>query len=115
MLEEFAVSLVGGRIIASPSLERLLSPSMPPQLQDEAPAVLGPQMEDVDPAGVSYELRTPPTFPIQWAVDSLMTHRAQLPARLRTSCHGGWWPSKFTADGYPLGSGQRRLHQTPPR
>jgi hypothetical protein len=32
MLEEFTASLVGGRIIVSPSLEGLLSPSMPPQL-----------------------------------------------------------------------------------
>lgn len=42
MLEEFAASLIGGQIITWPSLERLLSPSAPPQLQDEALAVAGP-------------------------------------------------------------------------
>jgi hypothetical protein len=42
MVEEFAASLIGGRIVTWPSLERLLSPSALPQLQDEAPAVVAP-------------------------------------------------------------------------
>jgi hypothetical protein len=42
MVEEFAASLIGGRIVVWPSLERLLSPSALPQLQDEAPAVVAP-------------------------------------------------------------------------
>jgi hypothetical protein len=70
MLEEFATSLVDGRIVAWPSLERLSSPSALPQLQDEASAVAAHQLEDEDPMAVSCELRTPPPRPSgQW------THR----------------------------------------
>jgi hypothetical protein len=49
-----------------------------PQLQDEVSAVVAPPREDVDPAMVSCELRTPPPRPIQWAVDSPKTHTVDL-------------------------------------
>jgi len=39
ILEEFAASLASSRIVAWPSLERLLSPPVVPQPQDEAPVV----------------------------------------------------------------------------
>jgi hypothetical protein len=42
MLEEFVGSLASSRIIVWPSLERLLSPPVAPQLQDEAPTVMAP-------------------------------------------------------------------------
>jgi hypothetical protein len=65
MLEEFAASLASSRIVAWPSLERLLSPPVAPQLQDEALTVTAPQMEDEDLAAVVFcALRTPPPHPI---------------------------------------------------
>jgi hypothetical protein len=65
MLEEFAASLASSRIVTWPSLERLLSPPVAPQLQDEAPAVTSPQLEEEDPAAVvSCALRTPSPHPI---------------------------------------------------
>ena len=71
MLEEFVVLLTSSWIIVWPSLERLVSPSVAPQLQDEAPTETAPQLEDEDPAAVvSCALRTPPPRPIHWAVDS---------------------------------------------
>ena len=71
MLEEFAASLASSRIVAWPSLERLLSPPVVPQPQDEAPVVAATQLEDEDPAAVvSGALRTPPPRPIHWAMDS---------------------------------------------
>jgi hypothetical protein len=70
MLEEFAASLASSRIIKQTSHERLLSPPVAPQ-QDEAPAVMAPQLEDEDLATVvSCALWTPPPCPIHWTVDS---------------------------------------------
>ena len=64
MLEEFAASLASSRIVAWPSLERLLSPPVVPQPQDEAPVVAATQLEDEDPTAFSCELWTPPLRPI---------------------------------------------------
>ena len=87
MLEEFTASLASSRIVAWPSLERLLSPPVVPQPQDEAPVVAATQLEDEDPAAVvSGALRTPPPRPIHWAVDStLPAHCRWIPTRLRTT------------------------------
>ena len=71
MLKEFEASLASSRIIAWPSLERPFSPPMALQLQDEAPTVMAPQLEDEDSAVVgSCALRTSPPRPIHWVVDS---------------------------------------------
>jgi hypothetical protein len=53
-------------------------------------------MKDVDPSGISYELRTPPMRSIQWVVDSLMTH-------MKHSCPLGFEPV-VTVDGGPPSS-----------
>lgn len=45
-----------------------------PKLQYEAPVVAALQLEDEDLVMVSCEVRTPPTRPIQWAVDSSKAH-----------------------------------------
>jgi hypothetical protein len=73
MVEEFIASLIGCPIVVWPSLEHLPSTSATPQPLEEAP-----QLEDVDPAVVSFELQTPPPRPIQWAVDSPKTHTVDL-------------------------------------
>jgi hypothetical protein len=105
MLEEFATSLVGSRIVAWPSLERLSSPSALPQLQDEAPAVAAHQLEDEDPTAVSCELRTPPPRPIQWVVDSSKTHTEH-------SYPLGFGPVDLTVDAGPPSSPPVDTHKT---
>ena len=57
----------------------------------------GPQLVDEDPAVVSYELRTPPPCPIQWAVDSLTTHTEH-------SYPPGFRPVDLMVDGGPPSS-----------
>jgi hypothetical protein len=64
MLEEFAASLVGTRIIAWPSLEHLSSPAAPPSYRLRPRRWPPPQLEVEDPTVVSCELRTPPPHPI---------------------------------------------------
>jgi hypothetical protein len=65
MLEEFAASLTSSRFIAGASFERLVSPTVVPQLQDEDLTIAATLSEDEDPMALdSRALRTPPPCPI---------------------------------------------------
>jgi hypothetical protein len=71
MLEEFAASLTSSRFVAGASFERLVSPTVVPQLQDEDLTIAATLPKDEDPMALdSRALRTPPPCPIQWAVGS---------------------------------------------